>query len=317
MASKIPVGVTIARAYGFAFGNIVNNLGAIWIPVAILYGLLIAFSKPYSAAMVTMVSQDPQAVLSLMPYIFLGYAILFVLLTAQVAALTKEALGLRTGSAWLQFPFGAPTWRLLLAYLALFMVMMVLYVACFLVALILAAAAGFVAARQPGGASPAIIGVFAVLLVVAIFCAFFYCITRLSFLMAPVAVAEGRRTLQRSWELTRGNFWRIFVVLIAIFIPFIVLEFAYIFWMLGSSLLPPEGLGAGSPGAVAAWQEQQRTMMMHSLQRTQDYWYIAYPVGLAVALVFYGLYAGASAFAYRGLTARKDSPEHGLKLQAS
>ena len=50
MTNKIPVGRTIAHSYGFAFGNIVNNLGAIWMPVAILYALYFLFAKRYMAA---------------------------------------------------------------------------------------------------------------------------------------------------------------------------------------------------------------------------------------------------------------------------
>jgi hypothetical protein len=310
MANKVPVGATLARAYGFAFGNILNNLGAIWIPVAILYGLLIVFGKPYSAAMMTMVSRDPQAILRLMPYMFLGYAFLFILVTAQIAALTKEALGLRKGSAWLQFPFGASTWRLLLAYLALFLVTIILYIACLLVVAILGGVAGFVASRQPGVVSPAVMAGLVILLVIATLCALFYSILRLSFLMAPVAVAEGRRTLQRSWELTHGNFWRIFIVLLAILVPFILLEIAYFYWMFGPGFLS-SGLSARSPDAIAAWREQEQAIVMHSMQRSQQYWFIVYPVGLAVALILYGMLAGASAFAYRVLTpeASRSEPE--------
>jgi hypothetical protein len=236
-----------------------------------------------------------------MPYLLLGYTVLFVLLTAQIAALAKEALGLRKGSAWLQFPFGAPTWRLLLAYLALFLVIIVLYIACILVVAILGGIAGFIASRQPGLVSPAVMAGLVVLLAIATLCALFYCILRLSFLMAPVAVAEGRRTLQRSWELTHGNFWRIFIVLFVILVPFILLEFAYFYWLFGPGFLSGR-LSAHSPDAIAAWRAQEQTLVALSVQRTQQYWFIVYPLGLAVALVVYGMLTGASAYAYRALT---------------
>jgi hypothetical protein len=302
MANKVPVGATLARAYRFAFGNILNNLGAIWIPVAILYGLMIVFGRPYNAAMMTMVSRDPQAILRVMPYIFLGYVVLFVLLTAQIAALSREALGLRKGSAWLQFPFGAAAWRLMLAYLALFLVTIVLYIACLLAVLILGGVAGFVARQQPGVVSPTVMGGIVVLLVIAVFCALFYSILRLSFLMAPVAVAEGRRTLQRSWELTHGNFWRIFLVLLVILVPFLVLEFAYLYWLFGPDFVSAR-LNAHTPDALAAWRAQEQSILVHSMERSRQYWYIAYPIGLAIALILYGMLTGASASAYRALTA--------------
>jgi hypothetical protein len=302
MANKVPVGATLARAYGFAFGNILNNLGAIWLPVAILYGLLIVFGRPYNAAVVTMLSRDPQAILRVMPYVLLGYLVLFVLLTAQIAALTKEALGLRKGSAWLKIPFGASTWRLILAYLALILVTIVLYVACLLAVLILGGVAGFVARQNPGVVSPAVMGGIVLLLALAVFCALFYSILRLSFLMPSVAVAEGKRTLQRSWELTHGNFWRIFIILLVIVLPFLVLELAYISWMFGSDFLSA-GLNARTPDAVAAWRAQEQTILVHSMERSQQYWYVAYPIGLVIALLLYGMLTGASAFAYRALAA--------------
>jgi hypothetical protein len=300
MTNKIPVGATIARAYGFAIGNILNNLGAIWLPVAILYGLLIVFAKPYSAAVMTLASHDVQAILRLLPYILLGYAILFVLITAQIAALTKEALQLRTGSAWLQFPFGASAWRLMLAWLGLCLVVIMLYIGCIIGVAIFGAIAGFVAAQYPGAFSPVIMVIIVILLVIATLVILFYCIVRLSFLMAPVAVAEGKRPLQRSWELTRRNFWRSFIVLLAIWLPFIVIDFAYLTWSLGPDFIA-SGFAARSPDALALWRAQEQDLMLHTLQRSQEYWYIAYPIGLALALVLYGALTGASAFAYRAL----------------
>ncbi len=298
MTNKIPVGGTIARAYGFAFGNIVSNLGAIWIPVAILYGLLFLFYKPYTAAMVTMISRDPQALLRMLPYILLCYALLFVLLTAQVAALTREALGLRTGSAWLQFPFGAPMWRLLLGYLALIVVTIVLYIACFLAGLLGGLLGGLLASLVPGAAGKIVIALITAVIIIAVFCFLFLALVRLSFLLAPIAVAEGKRTLQRGWELTRGNFWRIFLIALSLVIPFLILEFAYLYIVVGPDLFPP--LHA-SQEMLAQWQEHQKAAMLLLVERTQTYWYVFYPIGLAVSVVLYGLFAGASAFAYRAL----------------
>ena len=74
MTGKIPVGATIARAYGFAFGNIVNNLGMIWIPVAILYGLLFYFHSAYMNAMTVFLSRDFGQMQRVLPYFFAGYA---------------------------------------------------------------------------------------------------------------------------------------------------------------------------------------------------------------------------------------------------
>src|SRR5665213_2030581 len=117
MAGKIPVGATIEHAYRFAFGNIVNNLGAIWIPAVLLWLGSYLFFQPRMLAVTQMSHNDPQAMLRMFPTFGLFFIGVFVLMTCQIAALTKEALGLRSGNAFVQFPFGAAAWRLLAAYL--------------------------------------------------------------------------------------------------------------------------------------------------------------------------------------------------------
>jgi hypothetical protein len=50
-------------------------------------------------------------------------------------------------------------------------------------------------------------------------CGFLYVIFRWSFFIAPVVVAEGRIGLGRAWQLGRGNFWRIFAILLIVSLP--------------------------------------------------------------------------------------------------
>lgn len=300
MAGKIPVGATIARAYGFAFGNILNNLGAIWVPVAILYGLLFYFRGAYMNATTAFMSHDFETIRRVLPFIFAGYAIMFVLLTAQVAALTKEAMGLRRGSAWLQFPFGAAMWRLLAGYIALFMVCVVLYFVMIL-AIVLGGIIGGVTAKLAAGHSaPMLVGVAIGIFAFVIACAFIYSVVRLSFLLAPAAV-DGPRALRRGWELTRGNFWRIFVMGLTIFIPLLIVEGVYLYFVMGPDMLLPPHVQGMTQQALEQWQEHQRAAALALMQRTQDHWYIVYPIALFFSVVIYGLMTGVSAFAYRAL----------------
>jgi hypothetical protein len=125
-------------------------------------------------------------------------------------------------------------------------------------------------------------------------------VVRLSFLIAPVAVADGRISLIRAWLLTKGNFWRIFAVLLSVFIPLLIVEFGYLYAMYGGNLIPPLGTPV-TPDAVAQWQQHQQQAMLAATERTQHYWYISYPLWLLFGLILYGLFAGISAFAYRAL----------------
>jgi hypothetical protein len=304
MAHKIPVGGTITHAYGFAFSNILNNLGAMWIPAAIMYAIMFVFRGSYANTVLSM-STNPQAALAGLQFLFIGMIVFGILIAAQIAGITKEALGLRTGNAWLQFPFGAATWRLIGAYLLYFIVLIVLYIGVFVVSLLFAGIAAGVAGTSGGNRGMlAGAGIAAVIFVLFVCCAFIYIATRLSFLLAPVVIAEHKISLFRSWELTKGNFWRIFVVFLAIIIPLFVLEFAVLGAIYGSSLIPPIHPGV-TPEELNAFSQHQRQMMANS----QNWWFITYPLGLLVSVIFYGIFTGASAFAYRAVTASDSSAE--------
>lgn len=305
MAHKVPVGGTIAHAYGFAFGNIPSNLGAIWIPAAILYAIAFVLRGSYTNTILSM-SSNPQAAIAMLQYGFLAMIVFGILIAAQIAGLTKEALGLRTGNAWLQFPFGVATWRLIGAYLLYFIVLFVLYIAVFVVSLLfIGITAGVAGAGGSGGKGLlAGAGIAGVVFALFVFCAFVYIAVRLSFFLAPVVVAEHKVSLIRPWELGKGNFWRMFAVILSILIPFMVVEGAVFWTVYGSSLIPPIHPGV-TQEELNAFSVHQRQMLANS----QQWWFITYPLGLLVGLIFYGLFSGASAFAYRAVAASDSSAE--------
>lgn len=307
MANKIPVGGTLARAYGFAFGNIVNNLGAIWIVVAISWVLSYFFQQRYMNAMLSMQARDPQAVLRALPLFWESFAVFFLLMTAQIAAMTKEALGLRTGSAFLQFPFGGAMWRLVGAYLLYFLVMIVIYIAFVIGSLIFAGIFGALLEGVRVGARPGWVGLLVALPLCVVIGAIIYIAVRMSFLLTPVAVAE-RVSLTRAWQLTKGNFMRSFTIILAIAVPFIVLELVFLIYVVKMPLIPPLHPGM-TPQEMQAFAEQQQAMNREMMLTMQHYWYIAYPLGVLVTLIFYGLIVGASAHAYRAVTHEDHAPE--------
>jgi hypothetical protein len=311
MTNKIPVGRTIARGYRFAFRNIVNNLGAIWLPAVILLACSYFFLRPYTTQLV---SGDPQVLPHILPQFLLFFVAVMVLISCQMAALTKEALRLRIGNAFLQNPFGAPAWRLLAAYLLYILAMIAIYVAILIVAMIGGLILGLLASSLSPVSGKLVVGLVALLAAIVIGCAVTYIATRLSFLLAPVCVAEQRITLIRGWELTRGNFWRIFVVMLGVLIPILIVELVYIYAVYGGNLLPPMGQAA-TPEAMAQFQQHQQQLMIAASERTQHYWYLTYPLGLLFAVVMYGLFAGISAFAYQELAASDSGERSGWFAQ--
>ncbi|MEJ0044146.1 MAG: hypothetical protein WDM81_18890 [Rhizomicrobium sp.] len=63
--------------------------------------------------------------------------------------------------------------------------------------------------------------------------AIFYALVRLSFLFVPSCVVGGGFGLSRSWELTRGNFWRVVAVGAATALPAMLVAFAVNLLILG------------------------------------------------------------------------------------
>ena len=52
--------------------------------------------------------------------------------------------------------------------------------------------------------------------------ALIYILVRLGFLLAPAAAMEGGFGLERSWKLTKGNFWRIVAIGLATLLPIVI-----------------------------------------------------------------------------------------------
>ena len=126
----------------------------------------------------------------------------------------RQALGLRQGAAVVHFRLGAAEFRLFGAILLLLLVTFVLAVGLRLLE--------FGLGLVTSGRGVAI-GIVAALIVLATSLAFVYAIVRLGFLILPVTVAEEQISLVRGWIVTKGNFWRIFAVVLAIGIPIALL----------------------------------------------------------------------------------------------
>src|ERR1700743_273155 len=246
------------------------------------------------AAMLQLVTHDPAAMFAAMPIIFGSAIVILLLLMPQIAALAREALGLRTGNAFLQFPFGADTWRLTGAYLLFYVVLIVLYVLLLICAFVF----GMVAHSLSGQMPPAAVGLIGLALGLFVICAVLYITVRMSFLIPPVVVAEKKISLIRTWELTKGNFWRIFAIIVALLLPFLIVEFAYIHIVYGGNFLP--ALHA-APERLDAFMRHQQETNQHGMALTQQCWFIYFPESLLISLVALGMFSAAAAFSYRTL----------------
>jgi hypothetical protein len=132
----------------------------------------------------------------------------------------------------------------------------------------------------------------ALVIVVALF-GMFYVVLRLTFLQPALAVAEDRGIVLRSWSLGKGNFWRIFAILLGIMIPLAIVQLIVQISLFSSLVIVPPPREA-SPAEQLAFLAQIQTQIMGML-----------PILLPIAIIFYAamiaMIVSASAFAYRSL----------------
>lgn len=294
--SKIPLGATIAQAYRFAFRDFPKIAGIIWLPWLVLSvaGFLL---RPQTA----MLSQDITTrnfaglggvLLTLTPFYLLALYLMFM----QIAGVTQQALGLRAGSPYYYLSFGKTIWRLVGAGLLAVLIVLGLYLALILGGVALGALLALVGRLLDLGRGAG--GLMVILVTIIAFCAYIYILVRLTFFLNPVVIAESRISFRRNWSLGKSNFWRMFLILVAVLAPVTLIAFLVFRFWYG---LPPSTPMNASPDQIAAGRAAIAAWMAASMNRSIDYWYIVYPANGVIVVLMYGLGCGAQCFAYRAL----------------
>jgi hypothetical protein len=318
--SKIPVGKTISDAYGYAFGQFLPNLGIIWLPMILLFGLMALVFPLYFGAISHMMSTlqpaqpgtvpDISGVMAIYRYMLVFYIVEVLILAQITLGMTRRALGMDQGPVYFFLSIGRTYWQLVGAYLIMIVifiaVLFVVEIATIIVGLVVGLTVGLGAAGSHAGPSAvAGMGALAVLGVIGLglTCLFViaYIMSRLTFLLTPAIVAEDRFALMRSWELTKGSFWRMVVIALAVFGPIFIVIMIFdlvMFGMAGQSImhiLPTGPDPQANSQAMAAFSAAIMGSMIH-------YWYVFAAASLLLSAVTYGLSAGAAASAYRSQT---------------
>lgn len=320
---KIPVGQTIGQAYAFAFGKYFPILGVLWLPF-----LLLAIAAYFAVVPMLSLFGDIVQQAALHPHEqglplermqqlqqmngrILAFDVLeLAALSVISVGLVKEAMGVRKGFRPAYLAFGLEELLVAGAYFLLWILLFVALLVAFMGGAILVVALGAVlgahadqatiAARMGGvGALVGLIGV----------CAMIYLAVRLAFFIVPVTVAEREFGVFRSWELTQGNFWRIFAVLFVCWVPILIVMQALFWTVLGLSIIPA-AIAEGHRHAPKdpAMVRAVFNVVWSSLKRSWPYLAAAF---VLPAPVFYGLIFGPAAFAYRALIlapAEADTP---------
>ncbi|HEY1632597.1 MAG TPA: hypothetical protein VGF56_14875 [Rhizomicrobium sp.] len=295
---KVAVGPTLSASYSFVFENYLRILGVVWFPIALLFAMMFWQFVPAMANMpVPAPGADPAAMLSSLGQIFLFELVAFLLIPLLCCGITKLALGRALRWPFFYVAIDGDYWRLLLSY---FLVGLIFFGIVFFTSLLVGIVVGVVAVSMSGGhPDPGQLqqnmGALRLVVAIPIYGVMIAILIRFGFLLAPIVITERKLGIGRNWNLTRGNFWRIFVVVLGVLIPAIVLSAAQ--YVLLAALGGPSMNLAQSFGSPEAQMALSRNMM----RLYATYWYVLVAAGLLFAPLFYGLFLGAAAFIYRDL----------------
>jgi len=286
--NKLSVGETVRFAYGFTLRELGTIIGLIWVPMIAL--AVISF-LPYALGDTTQSPDiNPNAAGAIMLR-GIAFSLISLVLSACITVpVVRQALGLRTGPAFIHIALGRTELRLTGAYLVFIAIMMVLFLGYMLAVFGSALAAGATGNKPLVG-----------LVVVAVgfvgLCGILYAITRLGFLLAPSVVAEDKISFERVWSLTQGNFWRIVGVLFLVtLVPAIVFLSAFAF------LLGPDAIALYHQAVAQNMSQQDIAERWRVI--VENHISLLLGVQLIVAPFSVGLTSGASAHAYKHLTAK-------------
>jgi hypothetical protein len=300
--TKIPVFRTIGRAYGFTFGNLATIIGLVWLPLLIqtVGGYLISV-RYMGAIQALLIKGDFSALGGIAGQAYLFFFGSLFLTAVMSAPVLRQALGLRQGGAYVYFWPGANEFRLFGANFALMLMLIAIAVLLWIVVLVLIVAFAFgvkvVGTLMLAGISAKIILTVGVVgLLLAVLAALFFILFRLSFLVGPVTIAERKIDLVRAWSLTRGNFWRIFIILLATSLPLLAISWAVEWAFFGTFGTTPTYVAPSQPGPdfVARTMAAQFLVLQQRMP-------IMIGITLFLAPLRLGLNLGAASFAYRAL----------------
>ncbi len=304
---KIPIGRTIGQSYEFSFKKYGVILGIIWLPTLLLFALGYFLFWPVflqiAGSLPAAIQNPADSSMPLLIGTMFGRIFLFDMLVLSVfvmfkVGITKEILGLRKGPRFLYLPTGADELRVIVSYIIIFAliyaVLLAVVLAVALIAVIRSVIFTGTAQHFDPNTFSAPMHAAAFVLIAGVEFVCLYVIVRLSYLLVPATVAEKRIVITRSWELTKGNFWRIILISIVMWVPLVLLESVFFAFAVGPVFFDIATAAHSGRAALAA-------EIAKLLKNYIYYMPYIWGVGLLISPIYYGLTSAAPAFSYRAL----------------
>lgn len=292
---KIPFERTVAAAYRFVLENFVSVLGIGWVPylLAGLIGTALLSAVLPQLDLVLQSGQEKwnqdQVAQLIGPIAGAGFvfAIAVILAAAMVmVGMMRKALGQHSAPVYFFFSLGSQVWRMIGAYILLLLLL-------WAVTVVIAIAIGIVSFVLAKSAPAAQMPVTALLACIAVLWGI-YAIVRVQFFLPAVVVAENHIGLRRSWNLGRGNFWRIVGIVIVIVLPIGIVH-SILTNILVQTSVAVHPMTMMNPDEVRLYF----AAMMNAARRV---WPILLLIELLYMAIVTGLAAGAIANAYNSVT---------------
>ena len=286
--AKIPIGATIAQSYQFVLENFGRVVSVTWLAATLAAVIQVVSMQRSAAMMMAATAHDPSFLAQLGVMVPL-YLVLSLLTCVQAVAVAELVLGRRDGGGFLVFPFGAPLWRLVGATLQALLAFAIMLAGIALVALVISLVTKWLSLSR---LENILVGIAVVNVMLGVV---FYVELRLFFLIAPVVIDREKAAPEIAWKLTRGNFWRILLIALAIGLP--LMAFKYVLsavLMGGAAPILPHGTGPGGREAL----RQAQAMWDASFAA---HWYIAVPILALFGLLLHAMAGAAQVFAYRAV----------------
>jgi hypothetical protein len=242
---KIPLGSAIAGSYGFLFTNIISIIGTMWLPVLLFAALMAAFvcqmipHEWFQGHFPEHIAKDDmhRLLIAHLPIFVTAIPVMVLasmLMKAMInVGILRHAIGEKTSTTFIWFSLGGRVWRMV----AMSLLFLVVYVVLEISAIILFAVLNVALHAMPF--IPHVVqGLANAALAVAAFLAIMYVIVRLFFFLPAVIVAEHRISPSRAWDLSKGNVWRIVVLLLAVIVPVCVLTGVVVCATLFTTVVP-------------------------------------------------------------------------------
>ncbi len=272
---KLPVIAVIREAYDFTFANLGAIIGLIWLPMVLVTVGEFFVSQQYGPQIAAaLAAGDPNAAGTAAVVMFLFALAALAFYAMILTSVTQLAMGQRQPGAMLHFTFGALEWRVFRTLFGVTLFLMPGY--------LLLAVSG---SRAPGGGAITPQGAAAMLTTAALLCALIYFAVRLTGVILPVVVSDGKAVIVRAWTLSAGNFWRLLGVMAGVVVPL------YIVMLFAMAVVVSTGL---TPGAMPTPEEVQA---INAANRP-----LISGLSFLVAPLLIGLTVSASVISWRALS---------------